>query len=256
MKPATAIRMAKNENKDTPLPPEFPTTQNPPTGALIDYYFSKAPAGVVSLEILNDKGEVVRSFKSDEKPERPEAERYFAERWLLPLPVLSASAGHHRFLWDLRYPRPSVESYEYSIAAVPGVDTATLPQGIMVAPGHYTVRLRADGKDLTQSLEVHQDPRSSKKADDIQTQINFYNEVAATLAQALPKSKQFEEMEKKLTDAKGPEADQKRKQITKFKSAMSALSSLLTDLEGADGPPTQPQRDLFAESKGELERGL
>lgn len=252
MKPATAIRMAKNENKDTPLPPEFPTTPNPPAGALIDYYFAKAPSGVVSLEILNDKGDVIRSFKSDEKPERPNAERYFAERWLLPLPVLSASAGHHRFLWDLRYPRPSVESYEYSIAAVPGVDTATLPQGIMVPPGNYTVRLHADGKDLTQSLEVQQDPRSAKKADDIAAQISLYNEVAAAVAQALPKSKQIEETEKKLTDAKGPEADQQRKQIAKFKSAMSALSSLLTDLEGADGPPTQPQRDLFAEMKQAL----
>jgi photosystem II stability/assembly factor-like uncharacterized protein len=251
MKPATAIRIAKNENKDTPLPPEFPTTPNPPTGALIDYFLAK-DAGVVSLEILNDKGEVVRSFKSDEKPERPNAERYFAERWLLPLPMLSASAGHHRFLWDLRYPRPSVESYEYSIAAVPGVDTAALPQGIMVPPGHYTVRLHADGKDLTQSLEVQQDPRSSRKQSDIEAQLSFYNEVAAAVAQALPKAKQLEETEKKLTDAKGPEADQQRKQITKFKAAMSALSSLLTDLEGADGPPTQPQRDLFAESKKDL----
>lgn len=252
MKPATAIRIAKNENKDTPLPPEFPTTPNPPTGALIDYYFAKAPAGVVSLEILNDKGEVVRSFKSDEKLERPNAERYFAERWLLPLQALSVSAGHHRFLWDLRYPRPSVESYEYSIAAVPGVDTSALPQGIMVPPGHYTVRLHADGKDLTQPLEVQQDPRSSRKQNDIEAQLNFYNEVAAVVAQALPKAKQLEETEKKLTEAKGPEADQQRKQITKFKAAMSALSSLLTDLEGADGPPTQPQRDLFAESKKDL----
>jgi len=252
MKPAAAIRMAKNENKDTPLPPEFPTTPNPPTGALIDYYFAKAPSDVVSLELLNDKGEVVRSFKSDEKPERPNAERYFAERWLLPLPVLSATPGHHRFLWDLRYARPSVESYEYSIAAVPGVDTAALPQGIMVPPGHYTIRLHADGKDLTQPLEVQQDPRSSRKQNDIEAQLNFYNEVAAAVAQALPKAKQVEETEKKLEDAKGPEAEQQRKQIAKFKAAMSALSSLLTDLEGADGPPTQPQRDLFAESKKDL----
>ena len=173
---------------NTPLPPEFPTTPNPPTGALIDYYLAKAASGVVSLEIVNDKGEVVRSFKSDEKPERPNAERYFAERWLLPLPVLSADAGHHRFLWDLRFPRPSVEEYEYSIAAVPGQDTAELPQGIMVAPGHYTIRLRADGKDLSQPLEVQQDPRTSKKQEDITAQISFYREVSVAIGASIAES--------------------------------------------------------------------
>ena len=72
------------------------------------------------------------------------------------------------------------------------------------------------------------------------------------LAQALPKVKQMDELDKKLENAKGSEADQKRKGIAKFKAAISAITSLLTDLEGADGPPTQPQRDLFAESKKDL----
>ncbi len=41
--PATAIRLRNDMNQDTPLPPEMPAGDNPPTGAILDYYFETAP---------------------------------------------------------------------------------------------------------------------------------------------------------------------------------------------------------------------
>jgi len=37
-KPQTAIRVRWDMNTDTPLPPDFPAGENPPDGAVINYY--------------------------------------------------------------------------------------------------------------------------------------------------------------------------------------------------------------------------
>ena len=48
-KPAVAIRIRKNEGRDTPLPRETPAGKNPPAGAIIDYYLKSVPTGPVTL---------------------------------------------------------------------------------------------------------------------------------------------------------------------------------------------------------------
>ena len=43
-------------NTDTPLPPDVPAGQNPPDGAILDYYLQAAASGPVTLEILDSSG--------------------------------------------------------------------------------------------------------------------------------------------------------------------------------------------------------
>jgi hypothetical protein len=57
-KPQTAIRVRRSQNTDTPIPPEEPMGQNPPDGAIINYWL-KAEAKEVALEILDQSGQVV-----------------------------------------------------------------------------------------------------------------------------------------------------------------------------------------------------
>ena len=89
----------------------------------------------------------MRRFSSADKP---------AERWTptatspragcaLGAP-LSASAGAHRFVWDLRYPRPQAINYGYSIATTWDSDTPVTPEGPLVLPGNYQLVLQVDGK--------------------------------------------------------------------------------------------------------------
>src|SRR5439155_1044512 len=137
--PAAAVRVRRNVSHDTPLPPETPMGQNPPAGAVIDYVLPRAVAGPVALEILDSAGRIVRSFSSADEPEKVAATRYFAQEWLKPAAPLSGAAGHHRFVWDLRGPRPKAEEYEYSIAAISGEDTPAEPEGVLVPPGIYSV---------------------------------------------------------------------------------------------------------------------
>ncbi|HET7750464.1 MAG TPA: hypothetical protein VFK81_13845, partial [Terriglobales bacterium] len=61
-RPAVALRVRGNQNRDTPLPPETPAGQNPPEGAIFDYYLKAAAAAPVVLEIADAQGNAVRRF--------------------------------------------------------------------------------------------------------------------------------------------------------------------------------------------------
>ena len=66
-KPSTAVRLNPDSFYGTPLPPEEPQAKNPPEGALIDFYLKSAPGAAVTLDVLDAKGEVVRSYSSRRK---------------------------------------------------------------------------------------------------------------------------------------------------------------------------------------------
>ena len=157
-KPQVAFRVHWNNNTDTPLPPEEPAGQNPPDGALIDYYL-KSDASEVNLEILDRAGRLVRQFSSLDKPEMlNENELPYPTYWFRPPRVLVAKAGMQRFVWDLRYAAPEGVRRSYPMAAIYH-ETPTSPVGPWVQPGEYTVRLTVDGKSTTQPMTVKLDPR-------------------------------------------------------------------------------------------------
>jgi len=76
----------------------------------------------------------------------------------LASPVLSPEPGLHRFVWDLRHPRPKALAFAYPISAIPG-QTVPEPLGPFVLPGRYTVRLTVDGVAYSKPLVVRMDPR-------------------------------------------------------------------------------------------------
>ncbi|TMQ10669.1 MAG: hypothetical protein E6J91_25585 [Deltaproteobacteria bacterium] len=160
-KPGPAIRIPRSLNTDTPIPPDEPMAENPPTGAVIDYYLAEAVSGPVTLEISDAHGKLVRRFASTDPPDpSPEelARQLIPAYWVRPHQALGTAAGGHRWVWDLRGERPLAQQYDYPISAVPH-DTPRGPQGPTVPPGSYTVKLTAGGKTLTAPLEVKLDPR-------------------------------------------------------------------------------------------------
>src|SRR5947207_14693040 len=66
--PQTTYRMRRDNNPDTPLPPEEPAGKNPPDGAILDYALSSS-AGEVGIEIMDTAAKVIRKFSSADKPE-------------------------------------------------------------------------------------------------------------------------------------------------------------------------------------------
>jgi photosystem II stability/assembly factor-like uncharacterized protein len=255
--PQTAIRFRWDRNTDTPLPPETPAGQNPPDGAVIDYYLapnSGAATGPVTLEIFDAQNHLVRRYSSDEKPESLEKianSNPIPMYWVRPEKILSAKPGMHRFVWDLRYTKPNSLSHGFPISAIYH-DTPELPLGALALPGSYTVKLRTGRNDkeypagYTQTLVVRMDPRIKSSDADLAQQFAMesasvigMNDTFAALAQL--QSVRVQIKERLGAAGKSPLAD-----------SLNALDEHLAQLQGsAQGsffglPPSGKQPENFA----------
>ncbi len=167
--PQQAWRFRWNKYTDTPLPPDEPAGENPPDGAVINYTLKNDARGPVTLEVFTEDGGLVRRYSSADEPEPPLQGQNVPDYWPRPPQVLSAEAGFHRFVWDLKYPRPAVLRFSYPISAIAG-NTPVTPFGPWVLPGRYTVRLTANGEAHEQPLTVKMDPRVTTSTAELETQ--------------------------------------------------------------------------------------
>ncbi len=180
-KPAIALRIRFATNDPTPWPPEWPAGENPPEGAVVDYYLPAA-AGEVKLEFLNTQGKAVRTYSSTgpvmspdpatdpvaydrickQNPAAPDCALPFY--WPAPPQVLKTSAGMHRFTWDMHYdpiPGATGGGRGGGGGGNDAVPHRTYPSvnSPWVAPGLYSVRLTVNGQSQTQPISVKMDPR-------------------------------------------------------------------------------------------------
>lgn len=160
-KPASAYRFRWSKYPDTPIPPDEPYGQNPPDGAIIDYYLGAGASGDATLEIVQKDGRVIRRYSSRDTSMAPADIGNTPRYWIRQTQVLSAASGFHRFVWDLHFAPPAGTSSQpgnYPISATPH-DTPREPRGPWAVPGQYTVRLTIGGKSYTQPLTIRMDPR-------------------------------------------------------------------------------------------------
>ena len=156
--PQMAYRVRRSLNTDTPIPPEEPMGQNPPDGAIINY-FLKSDASEVTLEIFDQSNKVIRRYSSNDKPEIiDEKSQAYPTYWFRPARVLSAKSGMQRWTWDLKYAPPEGFPRSYPMTAILN-DTPSQPVGTTVLPGEYKIKLTANGKSFTQPLIIKMDPR-------------------------------------------------------------------------------------------------
>ncbi len=227
--PPEAIRFRWNRNTDTPLPPEVPAGKNPPDGAILDYYLEVASSKPVTLEILDEREHVVRRFASTDKPEPLEkiaGEHPIPMYWVRPAQIPSASAGMHRFVWDLHYAPPEALEHEYPISAIYR-DTPKIPLGAWVLPGNYTVRLTVDGKSYSEPLVVKMDPRIKTSLADFRKQFEMQSGSANGMNKSFDALGQVKSVRAQLKEraakaGKGALAD-----------AIAALDKQGAELEGA-----------------------
>ena len=149
-----------------------PVGENPPNGAILTYFFKSAPKGEVTLDILDDKGTLIRRFSSVEKkqaetpPEWPDLQA--------PQEVIPAGAGFNRFTWDLRYDGPH---------KLPGEVLGEFrSRGPMAPAGSYQAKLTAEGKSLTVPLQLKMDPRVSVSAADMAKEFELELKIRETLS--------------------------------------------------------------------------
>ncbi len=171
-RPQTALRVRWNTNSDTPLPPDEAAGENPPDGAMIDYYIGSVASGPATLEIKDETGQVVRRYSSADPLPTPDPMLSIPPYWIRPAQQLASEPGIHRFLWDLHYaPVPGVPP-QYPIAAVYR-NTAPAATSPWAMPGKYTVVLTVGGKSYQQPLTLGMDPRVKASNGDLAEQFKL-----------------------------------------------------------------------------------
>ncbi len=207
--PEPAWRVRWDTNSDTPLPPDYPAGQNPPDGAIINYYLKSSLSSPVKLEVFDSSGNAVRQFSSADPLPPPDPRLAIPSYWLRPPERLSTAAGFHRFVWDMHYQPVAGIRPRYPIAAVPH-NTAPQPTSPWIMPGNYTVVLTVDGQKYTQPLTVAMDPRVKTSPADLKKQFDVSNQVYEDLLALQPAVEQADAARAQLKalreKASGPEA--------------------------------------------------
>ncbi|HYL27838.1 MAG TPA: hypothetical protein VEW74_08380, partial [Candidatus Nitrosotalea sp.] len=114
---------------------------NPPKGAIVDFYQNAPQKSPPVLEVLDANGRVLRTVKGTHKVEGKEE------------PYVSNKAGINRYVWDFAEDAPTkwlgAAKEEYQGPK----------SGAMLPPGTYTIRLTLGAQTLQQSVVVRPDPR-------------------------------------------------------------------------------------------------
>lgn len=276
-RPEQATRIQRDRNQDTPLPPEIPHGQNPPAGAIVDYYLATPARGPLTLAIYTASGQLVRRYSSAPLPARiahPVQWPHVPSYWLAHPRPLPATAGMHRVVWNLRYPAPMAVHYTYPISAVDHATPAG-PQGPLAVPGDYTVRLDVDGHSYSQPLRLRLDPRLHATPAALAAQLQFEQALMREMDISFAGHAQAAALQKKLAQRAAARAQNSGQLALRQRAARLAaqaaqiaggrsdgignpgrppsfaalnqtLASLATAADQAPAAPTQGQRNAAA----------
>lgn len=231
-KPAPAYRYRRDTNTDTPLPPEVPAGQNPPDGAILDYYLQTAQRGKVAIGIYDSANRPVRFYSSaDEMPFTPEslaATLAVPTYWVRWPKILSGDPGMHRWIWDLHYTAPKTLMHDYPISAV-AHDTPSYPLGPRAVPGVYTVVLTVGGSTYRESITVKEDPRVHVTPAALTAQFDMEQQLTSSMDHTFDAIQQINKFRQELKSRSGESSGVQGEQIP-------ALDKKAADLAGASGP--------------------
>ena len=270
-------QVALSLNYPTEFDKRQPVGENPPAGAVIDYYFKTAPKDEVTLDILDGQGKLVRHLSSKEKKENDQPPEW-PDRVEAPK-VIPAAEGMNRFAWDLHYDDP---------VQIPGAFySGEGPRGPRAVPGAYQVKLTVAGKTQTAPLQLIMDPRLPGAEAGAQKQFELSMQVKdriTQLHQAVNEIRdlkaQIQSLHKKFgDDARVKPALEAADGLTKKMSGVEeqliqvnmkgsegnlAFPNMLNEafdsfshvIEGANAAPTQPQYEVFKTLSGRLDEQL
>ncbi len=232
----------------------------------------------ITLEILDQKGQVVRKFPPKQQPgEEAGDDEGFGFR--PPERGLPAEAGLNRFVWDMRYEGAS------RVPRSPLWGGGT--DGPEALPGTYQVRLTVNGRQYTQPLEIVPDPRLKVTQDDLQKQFDLLIKIRDRVTQAHDAINQIRDIRAQITalnkrlenqpqgkavaDA-GKQLDKKMTEVeevliqTKAKSGQDVLNypirlnnylvALGGVVESSDSAPTQSSYEVFDMLSKQLDEQL
>jgi photosystem II stability/assembly factor-like uncharacterized protein len=237
-RPATAVRLDGDSFTGTPIPPEEPTAENPPNGAMIDYFLPH-PAATVQIEVFDAQQNLVRRFSSEDQSDKNAAQHKIlpiAERWFPRTEFIQKYAGAHRFVWDL------------AMGSSGGVNEEDSERNLAppkTVPGIYQVRLTVDGKVQDQALEIIMDPRSPATPAILRQQFQLSRQIYDEGMQARRVIAEVVSVQKQLVDPKRLAI--RDVEITSLlQRAQSDIARLLINKERRQDDPMPGLQEAFA----------
>ena len=202
--------------------------QNPPNGVVFNYFVKDKPAQPATLKITrlkNGMSEDVQAF-SLEPADSAAAPAAGGGRGRRRGPGArgSVAPGGNIFVWDMRYPGPTV---------LPDAVMQGSAQGPLAPPGTYKADLTVDGKTYSQSFTIVKDPRLPYTEAELEAQFNFLMLARDRLTSTMGVVSQVRETRKKAEDMV-KEAKLKadsRKKIQDLDEALKNLNNKLYTLE-------------------------
>jgi len=243
------------------------------------YYYLKQPADKVTIDILDPKGQKIRTYtgiRADEQKQdtrRPEAAAEESDFGPPQQRVRLTNAGLTKLTWDLRYPGATV---------FPGMVLwgANAAQGPVAVPGNYQVRLTVGEQVETQPLVVKIDPRINGVTEkDLQEQFDFAMKLRDKTSLANQAVIDIRETKRQLKDRAGkakdlsiaPTADALTKKLSEVEEEIyqvrnqsnqdplnfpiklnNRLAALRRTVETGDARPTNASYQVFSELSAEL----
>ncbi|MBV9436953.1 MAG: glycosyl hydrolase, partial [Acidobacteria bacterium] len=204
-----------------------PAGQNPPAGAVIDYYLSATPSQPVALDILDSHGQVLHHVTSAEaKSEQTPNANDRGRNRRAPENALRANEGMNRYVWNLRVDGPK---------PVPGLFIMeTQGGGPVIPPGQYQVRLTAGGKEYTSPLEVNMDPRVHASQADLQKQYELALKLRDRVTEVHNAVLQIRQARASLESARTGADSTKLQAIDAVEQKMAAVEAELTQVKSTN----------------------
>ena len=249
--------------------------KNPPNGVLVYYWLKEKPKEkeIVTVEFLQGE-KVLRTYTSEKKEPKDGAEAETGGPGEREDKPIEPKSGLNRVVWDMRIVKPTL---------LPKAIIWGNSQGPKVAPGTYSVRIKAAGEARSATFEIRPHPAVGASAEDLKSQFELLREIADGLAatheavleirdaktqiaattdhaEKLGKGKDLKEKGKTLTEKltaiekKLVNPDIKANQdVLNFAPALDhKFAGLATVVGSADAKPTDPSAVYYKQISGEL----
>jgi photosystem II stability/assembly factor-like uncharacterized protein len=254
-----------------------------PKGVIITYYLQAVPEAEAKLTILDQAGNVIKTFSSQAPAEGKEAKKEKkdgAKEDVPKDPRIPVKAGWNRFVWNMRY--PDAERVPDDKVSADGT------RGPIAVPGTYQAQLTVGNKTQGQSFELLKDPRVSTSQADLEAQFELLINIRDKLTETHRAVKQLRNVKQQIDEwASRVEGREDQAAISEaatalkekliavedtlilpsgrgasdfqmnFKARLNAqLANLPSVVSSADSAPTQQSYEIFEELSGKIDEQL
>jgi photosystem II stability/assembly factor-like uncharacterized protein len=205
---------------------------NPPEGAIIDYYLAKKPKEPLKIEITTEDGVLVRTLSSKPEPDEQAEDDPDAPEEKPKKDILTTEPGVNRVIWDLRY---------QGATKIPKAKSEGDPKiGPFVLPGNYKVTLKVDDRVMSASLVVEPDPRVKESPDTLAEQLKFALALRSDI-------NQISDMVIRLRTIKSQLAARNNlmKESPSAKTLMKSADDLIAKIDALEARLHNPKAEVF-----------